>query len=131
MTYTDHRLVRAKMTLDRLHIKKENHKQRLNQEELQNPTTRARFAVSFEMKIMGAEENRTEEQNINAQKQWNNIVEANHKSAKEILGKRQPKSARAIRQAEENIPTNQLIDRRREEERAETGAEQSDEGNTQ
>ena len=43
----------------------------------------------------------------------------------------QPKSARAIRQAEENIPTNQLIDRRREEERAETGAEQSDEGNTQ
>ena len=34
------------------------------------------------------EESRTEEQNINAQEQWNNIVEANHRSAKEILGKR-------------------------------------------
>ena len=80
MTYTDHRLVRAKMNLDRLHIKRENHIQRLNLEELQNPITRARFAVSVGMKIMDAEENRTEEQNINAQEQWNNIGEANHKS---------------------------------------------------
>ena len=88
MTYTDHRLVRAKMNLERIHIKKENHKQKLNLEKLQNPITRARYAVSVEMKIMDAEENRTEEQNINAQEQWNNIVEANHRSAQEILGKR-------------------------------------------
>ena len=60
MTYTDHGLVRAKMNLDRLHIKRENHIQKLNLEELQNPITRARFAVSVEMKIMDAEENRTE-----------------------------------------------------------------------
>ena len=88
MTYTDHRLVGAKMNLERIHIKKENHKQKLNLEKLQNPITRARYAVSVEMKIMDAEENRNEEQNINAQEQWNNIVEANHKSAQEILGRR-------------------------------------------
>ena len=47
---------------------------------------------------------------------------------KKEKARRQPKPARAFRQAEEKIPTNQLINRRRKEERVETGTEESDQG---
>ena len=87
MTYTDHRLVRAKMNVPRLHIKRESKKEKVNIEKLADPITSAKYAVNVELKLMDAEDNQRTE-HMSAQEQWNTIVEASHKSAKEVLGKR-------------------------------------------
>ena len=109
MTFKDHRLVRAKMNIQRPHIKKENKCERVNIEELEDPVTRAKFAVNVELKLMDAEDNLPTGQQMSAQDQWDIIVEASHKSAEETLGKRrngimENQKVRTLRKAEDDPP---------------------------
>ena len=89
MTFTDHRLVRTKINLRKLHTEKQKTKPKTALEKLQNQELRAKYAVSVEMKIMDSEDNWNEERQMTAQETWNMIVNANQKSAEEVLGKRQ------------------------------------------
>ena len=89
MTYTDHRLVRAKINLKKLNIKRQKTKPKIALERLQNQETRAKYAVAVEMKIMDAEDNWNESREMTAQETWNMIEDANQRSAEEVLGKRE------------------------------------------
>ena len=89
LTFTDHRLVRTKINLRKLHAEKQKTKPKIALEKLQNQETRAKYAVSVEMKIMDYEDNWNEARQMTAQETWDMIVNANQRSAEEVLGKRQ------------------------------------------
>ena len=93
MTYTDHRLVRATLCLERLHIAKKGKSHNIAIEKLQNPVTSSKFAVNVEMKIMDAEDRRNgKTSEMSAQERWNLIVESNRQAAEETLGKREKRA---------------------------------------
>ena len=87
MTFTDHRLVRAKLNLRKLHVKTQNKKTNIDIERLHDPETRARYAVNVEMKVMDAEYNWEKERAMNTQELWDTIVKANHQAANEVIAK--------------------------------------------
>ena len=89
MTYTDHRPVRAKMNLEKIHINRDKKSFPRDLEQLQDQTIRARYAVNMEMKIMDIDDARRENNTqVTAQEQWNDIVTCSIKAAEETLGKK-------------------------------------------
>ena len=68
MTYTDHRVVRMKLDLCKLHA--EPNKKSQNMEKLRDTMTRARYAVNVEMNVIDSEDNWREKRKMNIQEMW-------------------------------------------------------------
>lgn len=85
MTFTDHRLVRAKINMRRLYTRVNQKRRTIAIEQLRDPNISAKYAVNVEMKIMDAEDNWNETRPMSAQEVWDMIVKSNHQAAEEEL----------------------------------------------
>lgn len=87
-TFTDHRLVRAKLTIFNFGNKPEKTR-KIAFEKLKDPIIRAQYAFSTEMHLMDLE--RCQENEPTTQDMWNKITEANRKAAVDTIGYRDSK----------------------------------------
>ena len=85
MTHTDHRLVRMKLNIRMQNRKKEQQSNKVDIEKLKDPITKAKYAFNVEMKIMDAEDQFVKGKNLTGQEMWDNIVQANHQTAQDML----------------------------------------------
>lgn len=60
---------------------------KVNLTSLHDSIIKAKYQTNIEMRVMDVEDNWSEDRAMNAQQQWNTIVNARHKAADEVIGR--------------------------------------------